>query len=87
MISCAINFIYTTIGEGQGPINRISIKRECRDFYSKAEKTILKCQVNSVWKYSVLCRSLPREGATHRRSLNMREQEDRITSQSRSWFI
>lgn len=72
MISCTINSIYTTIGEGQGPINHISIKRECRDFYSKAEKTILTCQINSVWKYSVLHRSLPREGTTHLRSLKIR---------------
>lgn len=72
MISCAINSIYTTIGEWQGPINYISIKRECRDLYSKAEKTILKCQINSVWKYSVLCRGLAREGTTHMRSLNTR---------------
>lgn len=67
MISCAINSIYIPIGEGQGPINHISIKRERRDFYSEAERTILKCQINSVWKYSVLCRSLPREDTTHMR--------------------
>ena len=72
MILCAISSTYTIVWETGGPINHISIKREHRDCYDKAERTILKCHISLAWKYSALHRSFPREGPAHVGSLNIR---------------